>query len=148
MFMRRSMLSLPLGLILIFALALIGGCSTKTSDRHLVFLDASEAMDAVRGQRRMLGGSTTGVWVDPRTEREFREGHIAGAIHMPLERVREDHRQLRQYDVIVVYGNDFNSPRAAAVSKTLMELGHRDVRTLRGGLKAWKDAGHPEETGR
>ncbi len=96
----------------------------------------------------MLRGATTGVWLDPRTDDEYRKEHIPGAVHLPMQRVREDHSILRQYDVIVVYGNDFNSPRATAVSKTLMELGHRDVRTLRGGLKAWKEAGNPTESSR
>lgn len=124
----------------------LSGCTTRTSDRDLVFLNPAEALEAVQGERRMLRGSTTGVWLDPRTDREYREGHIPGAIHMPMQRVREDHASLREYDVIIVYGNDFNSPRATAVSKTLLELGHRDVRTLRGGLKAWKEAGHSLQT--
>lgn len=140
------------GLILLLTatfclVSLTAGCATKTSDRDLVFLDVSEAIDAVRGQRRPLRSPTSGVWLDPRTAQEYRDGHIPGAIHMPLERVRDEHRQLRDYDVIVVYGNDFNSPRAAAVSKTLIELGHRDVRTLRGGLKAWKESGQQVQTG-
>ena len=122
------------------------GCSTRTSDRSLVFLDVSQAIDAVRGERRILRSPTAGIWLDPRTDQEFAAGHIPGAIHMPLERIRQEHRQLNEFDVIVVYGNDFNSPRAAAASKTLLELGHTDVRTLRGGLKAWEQAGNTVES--
>jgi 3-mercaptopyruvate sulfurtransferase SseA len=33
------------------------------------------------------------------------------------------------------------------MSKRLMELKHKDVRTLRGGLRAWADAGLELDTG-
>jgi rhodanese-related sulfurtransferase len=33
------------------------------------------------------------------------------------------------------------------MSKTLIELGFDDVRTLRGGLRAWEDAGFEVEKG-
>lgn len=128
--------------VLLLTVLFLGACSTKTSDRHLVFLDVSQAIDAVREQRRPLGGTTTGIWVDARTELDYNVGHIPGAIHLPLERVREEHQPLREYTTIVVYGSAYNSPRASAVSKLLMELGHKDVRILRGGFKSWKDAGH------
>jgi phage shock protein E len=135
-------MSLMLFAVLVSIVSL-GGCSTKTSDRDLVFLNPHDAIDAIRTQRRVmgLGGERSGVWLDPRTDEEYKQGHIPGAIHMPMQQVRQDHGILRDYSVIVVYGNDYNSPRATAVSKTLMELGYRDVRTLRGGLKAWQEAG-------
>lgn len=124
------------------------GCASKTSDSSLVFLNPNEGIDAVREQRRMMGLAkpSSGVWLDPRTDKEYREGHIPGAVHLPMQRIREEHNALREYSVIVVYGSDYNSPRATAASKTLLELGYDDVRTLRGGLKAWTDAGHSVES--
>lgn len=121
------------------------GCSAKqVSDRDLVLVDPDDAIRAARGTRTLgvLGDRTPGAWVDARSEHEYREGHIEGAIHMPLERVREDHAQLRGRTPLIVYGNDYNSPRANAVSKILIEKGYKDVQTLRGGLRAWKNAGH------
>lgn len=127
----------------------LAGCSeTKTSDRDLVLMNVDEARElAAGGAGLRLGRARRVAWVDPRSESEFRAERIAGAIHLPLERARDDHRSLREYDVLIVYGNDFNSPRATALSKTLIELRHGDVRTLRGGLRAWKEAGHSVESG-
>jgi 3-mercaptopyruvate sulfurtransferase SseA len=121
----------------------------KISDRNLVLIDSTEAMDVVEGRKRLLGlaGASQGTWVDPRSERAYREGHIPGAISLPFKNVTTDRRQLEGYDVLVVYGDDYKDPIAEAMSKRLMELGFKDVRTLRGGLRAWTDAGNELETG-
>jgi 3-mercaptopyruvate sulfurtransferase SseA len=125
------------------------GCmEPRTSDRDVILIDSDEAMTLVEGRRRLLGlaGATSGAWVDPRPERAFREGHIAGAINMPFQDVATRHEELRGYDVLIVYGNGFKDPIAYAMTKRLIELRHKDVRTLRGGLRAWTDAGFELET--
>lgn len=146
-FTMRNMSRLVLVLVgLIFVAAGTVGCqSNKTSDRSVVSLTVDEAGVAVEGENRLLRGRTSGVWVDARTTDEFRKERIPGAIHLPLERARDEHRMLRGYDTVVVYDRDRASHRATALSKLLMELGHRNVRTLEGGFAAWKDAGKPIE---
>ena len=106
-----------------------------------------DAIELVEGHKRLLGGTATGAWVDPRSDKAYGEGHIPGAIHVPFQSVATRHQVLRGYDVLVVYGNDYNDPKAEGMSKRLVELGHKDVRTLRGGLRAWTNAGHELETG-
>jgi rhodanese-related sulfurtransferase len=130
------------------AMCLIG-CSNKTSDRSLVFVQPADAELLVQGKRGLLGlgGEVRGVWLDPRSRVDYLAGHIPGAVHLPFEDLRSEHAGLDQYDVIIVYGDDYNSPVALAASKTLIELGFKDVRTLRGGLRAWEDAGNPIEQG-
>ena len=94
-----------------------------------------------------LGGSAPGVFVDPRSEAEYTAGHLPGAVHLPYEKARTDAHVLDAYGVLMVYGNDYNSPLAVAMSKTLIDLGYKDVRTLRGGIRAWEDAGNLLEKG-
>ncbi|TVQ52585.1 MAG: rhodanese-like domain-containing protein [Phycisphaerales bacterium] len=140
-----------IGCLLILQIFLIGtltACQTQTSDRDLTLVTPAEAIDAVESRGGVFGRrGQGGVWVDARNESEFRQEHIPGAINLPIERARQDHEVLRDHRPIVVYGSDFNSQRAQALSKLLIELRHRDVRTLRGGLRAWKDAGHAVESG-
>jgi 3-mercaptopyruvate sulfurtransferase SseA len=121
----------------------------KTSDRDLVLVDCTEAMEIVQERKKLLGlgGASQGAWVDPRSEKAFREGHIPGAISLPYQNVTADHQRLSAYDVVIVYGDDYRDAKARAMSKRLMELGLKDVRTLRGGLRAWTDAGNEIETG-
>jgi 3-mercaptopyruvate sulfurtransferase SseA len=130
-------------------IAVAAGCdSKKTSDRSLSFVDPTDAEQLVGGRRGLLGLGPAGktAWVDPRSELDFRNGHIPGAIHMPFARVREDHERLLEYDVLIVYGDEYRDPVAEGMSKRLLELGHRDVRTLRGGVLAWSESGRTLET--
>ena len=94
-----------------------------------------------------VGRNKGGVWVDPRGPDTFATGHIPGAINMPYETVRDDYNRLGDWSVIIVYGRDYNDPIARAMSKTLLELGFKDVRTLHGGLRAWQEAGNELATG-
>jgi 3-mercaptopyruvate sulfurtransferase SseA len=128
--------------------ALLAGCGPpKTSDRNLVFIDPPDAEQLMRGERRLfgLGSETRAVWVDPRTADKFGSGHIAGAVNVPFADVSRRHHLLLDYDILVVYGEDYDDGLATAMSKTLLGLGHAEVRTLRGGLRAWTEAGHQLE---
>ena len=61
--------------------------------------------------------------------------------------VRHVRATLEGFGTLIVYGDDFGSAIANAMSKRLVELGYKDVRTLRGGLRAWQDAGNEVELG-
>ena len=125
------------------------GCSSKTSDRSLVFVEPAEAEVLLRGKRGVLGlgGEARGAWVDPRSRIDYLDGRIPGALNIPFEDLRSEYGRLEGYDVLIVYGDDYNSPVALAASKTLIELGFKDVRTLRGGLRAWEAAGNTIKQG-
>ncbi len=142
----------PRGCIFLLSLAsiLIGGCqSGAISDKNLTFLGPDQAMEEVQGRKRLLGlaGESAGVWVDARASEAFRAGHIPGAINLPLDRVNADHKSLNAFDVLVVYGESYSDPKAEALSKRLMELGHATVYTLRGGMQAWTTAGNATNSG-
>ena len=126
-----------------------GGCSRQTSNRDLVLVDPDEASALVSRQRGLLGlrGPVAAAWVDPRSEANFLQGHIPGAINLPFQDVTAGHHRLKSYEILVVYGDDFADPRAQGMSKRLLELGFKDVRTLRGGLRAWVTAGKTLEVG-
>ncbi len=123
-------------------------CTNTTSDRDLVLVNPIDAQELVQGQAKLLGlgGTTVGTYVDPRSERDFRLGHIPGAISLPFQHLADNKSTLDGYDVLIVYGDDYNDPKANAMSKRLLELGFSDVRTLRGGLRAWTLAGFALDT--
>ena len=145
--MRCQMAALGLGVSVVAAL--LSGCDVKTSDRDLSFIDPTKAEVLVQGRKRLLGlaGTTKAVCVDPRSRTDYLAGHIPGAIHLPLEHLRQERHRLADYQTIIVYGNTYNSPVSLAMSKSLIELGFKDVQTLRGGLRAWELAGNPVEEG-
>jgi rhodanese-related sulfurtransferase len=128
-------------------LCFAAGCNQERTDKDLVFVNAVDAQEVVQGKKKLLGLGKTeaGVYVDCRVESDFQAGHIPNAISLPYEHVSKDHQLLDDYQVLIVYGEDYNDSRADGMSKRLMELGHKDVRTLIGGLRAWKSEGNPIE---
>ena len=129
---------LPTIAVLLFAALLTGCANQRTSDRDIVFVNNEEAVAALEPRSRTLqlgGGRKRGIFIDPRTRREFIAGHIPGALHIPFESLRERGGELTEWDPLIVYGPDSTSPLAVAASKVLLELGHRNVRTLRSGIR-------------
>lgn len=125
------------------------GCKTETSGKDVVIVDPDAAIKAINSKPNVLGiGSSKNVWLDPRNIAAYRKAHIPGAVHLSFADVDEMHEDvLDGVDVIVVYGDDYNDVKAIAMSKRLISLGYKDVRTLNGGLRQWTSQGHETETG-
>ncbi len=80
--------------------------------------------------------------VDVREKNEWDEGHIPGAIHVPrgyLE-LRIESAVPNKSAHLVLYCA--GGTRSVLAARTLQELGYLDVRSVRGGFTAWKDAGN------
>jgi rhodanese-related sulfurtransferase len=85
--------------------------------------------------------------LDVRQPEELEEsGYIEGAVHVPLREVAQNLDLLPDFDTpIVVYcGSGW---RSAIAITGLGGLGWTDVRSMKGGLGAWKDAGYPVAEG-
>jgi rhodanese-related sulfurtransferase len=139
----------PVLATMVFTLGLTACFHKTTTDKNIDYINTVDAQELVHGKKKLLGiaGTSKAVWLDPRTTTEFRAEHIPGAINLPYQDLTEEFTTLKVYDIVIVYGKDYNDPVADGYSKSLIELGHRDVRTLSGGLRAWKDDGNPVETG-
>jgi 3-mercaptopyruvate sulfurtransferase SseA len=137
-----------LGGSLVLAVVIGGGCSSKkTSDRSLRMVTVNDALKESSTKKGLLGmsGRLNTVWVDARGRADFDGGHIPGAVHLPFSELDRQHKRLEDYDVVIVYDADYPNELARGMSKKLIELGHGDVLTLKGGLRAWKDAGNEIE---
>lgn len=83
--------------------------------------------------------------LDVRTESEWEDGYIGGAVHIPFDTLLTDMSLLPEMDAtIVVYDNPTH--RSSVAMMLLQMLGYEDVRTLGGGYGAWTNAGLPVET--
>lgn len=85
--------------------------------------------------------------IDVREDREWDAGHAAGAEHLGkgvIERDVEKSVPDRDAPLILYCGGGFRSVLAA---DTLARMGYRDVVSMAGGWRAWRDAGAPEERG-
>lgn len=85
------------------------------------------------------------VVIDVGEPKEYAAGHIAGAINVPLGRLREELPKLEKYKarpVIVCCRSGHRSPRAAMV---LRRQGFGTVHSLAGGVLAWQKENLPVE---
>jgi rhodanese-related sulfurtransferase len=80
--------------------------------------------------------------IDVRTATGYTDGHIIGALSMPLETLETNTKKLdklRANPIIIVCANGIDSVRAAS----LLTKQHYNARILAGGMKAWREAEMP-----
>ncbi|MFL6539101.1 MAG: rhodanese-like domain-containing protein [Chthoniobacterales bacterium] len=83
--------------------------------------------------------------IDVRDKDEFNEGHIPNALNLSrgtLELDIDEHVSDPNAVVIVHCGG---GGRSALAAESLQRMGYKNVRSMAGGLKAWKAAGLPTE---
>jgi rhodanese-related sulfurtransferase len=80
------------------------------------------------------------VIVDVREPWEYAEGHVPGAILIPLGQLAARVDELPGEEPIYVICRSGN--RSVTASTLLIEAGKRDVRNVAGGMLAWQAAGY------
>ncbi|MBS3765064.1 rhodanese-like domain-containing protein [Candidatus Bipolaricaulota bacterium] len=76
-------------------------------------------------------------------EEEYEQGHIPGAINIPLEEIgREVKDKLETEQEIIVYCADEDCGASPAAAEKLDKLGFENVRDYEGGKKDWVEAGN------
>ena len=109
-------------------LMLAGMCIATAADAPL---DAGQLL-----QRQQAGQAP--VLLDVRTSDEYRDGHIAGALNIPVDLLpsRASALGVARGSEIVVYC--VSGKRAARAQETLTSLGYTHVRLLDGSLNTWR----------
>lgn len=86
------------------------------------------------------------VVIDVREDADFKQGHIHGAKHLSrgiVELEIEDEIPDLEQPIICYCGG---GSRAALVAESLQKMGYKNVRSIRGGFRAWKAEGRPAST--
>ena len=93
----------------------------------------------------LLGRDGTIMLVDARSPEEYDAGHMPGSINVPIgslvEMIGSD-RFAGAGLVVTLCGSTGRGEQAAGI---LRAEGVKGVKVLRGGLKAWREAGYPIE---
>jgi hydroxyacylglutathione hydrolase len=82
--------------------------------------------------------------LDVRSAAEWREGHIAGAQHIPLGELRDRLDEVPANGAIVVHC--LGGTRSAIAASILQADGHAEVANFPGGYSAWRAAALPVES--
>ena len=85
-------------------------------------------------------------FVDVREDNEWQKGHASGAIHLgkgiierDIEKAVPDH----DAEIILYCGGGF---RSALAGDALQKMGYKNVISMDGGWKRWRELGYPIET--
>lgn len=129
MFKIKSLIFLVLSLFTVFSFA---GETVKISQQDLL--------------ATLNKGTDNIVVLDVRSVGEYSHGHIAGAINVSHDTVKENLSQLSQYkdSTVVVYCR--SGRRAGIAEHILAENGFSDVRHLTGDMNGWLEAKLPVVT--
>ncbi|MBI4452284.1 rhodanese-like domain-containing protein [Candidatus Woesearchaeota archaeon] len=80
--------------------------------------------------------------VDVLREGDFKEGHIPGAINIPVGNLKnEAPKQLNKTDRIVVYCGSYQCHASTNAARILLEMGYGNTVDFKGGKKTWTDEG-------
>jgi hydroxyacylglutathione hydrolase len=94
-----------------------------------------------------IEAGTAPAIIDVRTGGEYREGHVPGAVHIPVQSLwsRANEVPAAKHDPVVVYC--LHGPRAGMAKFALWTKGFDNVTYLDGHMSAWRDRGLPMNTG-
>lgn len=86
-------------------------------------------------------------FIDVREDHEYQSDHALGAMHLGrgiIERDIETRIPDKDAPIVLYCGGGFRSVLAA---ENLQKMGYRNVVSMDGGIKAWREAGYPIEKG-
>ena len=81
------------------------------------------------------------VIIDVRTVAEFEDGHIEGAINIPVDKLPDRLAELSKDDELLVYCRTGN--RSGAAVNILSDAGYMRIYHMHEGISVWIQQGHP-----
>ena len=80
--------------------------------------------------------------VEVLTEKQFKEGHIPGAINIVVDKIRDNAaKHLEKEDHIIVYCASYTCTASTRATRKLLELGYKNVVDFKAGKAGWQKAG-------
>jgi rhodanese-related sulfurtransferase len=95
----------------------------------------------IEGYKQMVAAKAPHVLVDTREDREWEDGHVAGAVHLSkgiIERDIETKYPDKATELVLYCGGGF---RSALAADNLQRMGYTNVISLDGGWRALKESG-------
>ena len=79
--------------------------------------------------------------VDVRELWEWNQGHLPGAIHIPLAQLEQRAHEIERGRAVVAYCR--GGTRSQIAAAILAQMGHRQIYNMVGGIESWRKAGYP-----
>ena len=87
-------------------------------------------------------------FIDVREDNEYEKDHAKGAVHVGRGIIERDIESLipdKEASIILYCGGGY---RSALAADSLQQMGYRHVISMDGGIRAWREANYPLESGR
>jgi len=97
-------------------------------------------VDAIK---RKIDGGDKFTLIDVREESEFAKDHLPGAVHLGkgiIERDIEARVPDLDAEIILYCGGGF---RSALAADNLQKMGYKNVISMDGGIRGWREKGYP-----
>ncbi len=138
---------LPLLMCVFMAPAACGGAATQASPvadaPAASTAKAPAAVDVAALKAAQAAGTVTVV--DVRTPQEFAEGHVPGAINIPVDTISSRLSELASHKEGELYLICRSGARSARAQGVLASAGFAHPINVTGGTLAWISAGYPVE---
>lgn len=143
-------------LVMIFASVVCGLASNFIAEKPLPLFKALAKPYLVAGAAsfsevdadfvRQLGADSGNVLVDARPVEIYRQGHIPGAINLPISRfndfISERLTSLRAARQLIVYCSGWSCNDSYDLARRLLGKGFKDLLLYRGGMEDWLEKGN------
>jgi rhodanese-related sulfurtransferase len=96
-------------------------------------------------QATQLINRQNALMLDVRETQEYEGGRVPHAVHLPLSQLAGRGAELKKFTSRPVIAYCDRGSRSRSAAGKLAKLGFAEVYTLRGGLRAWSEAGLPVE---
>ena len=83
------------------------------------------------------------VFLDVRTRMEFDEGHVPGALHIPIQTLANRLQEVPQDKRLYVYCE--SGVRSTNAATYLADQGFTQVENVKASMRGWRNAGYPIE---
>src|ERR1700730_5169186 len=103
--------------------------------KHITEISPEEAAAKLQNREAVV--------IDVRDKDEWDEEHIPHAIHLSRGTIELDIEEKVPDPNAVVICHCGGGGRSALATESLQKMGYKNVRSMAGGLKAWKAAGLP-----
>lgn len=113
-----------------------------TLQRHWSPIREIGAMEATQ-----LINRRDALMLDLREPKEYEGGRVPNAVHVPQSQLASRGHELKRLTARPVIAYCDRGQRSRVAATALTKLGFAEVYTLRGGLRAWSEAGLPVEKG-
>jgi rhodanese-related sulfurtransferase len=138
--------------ILIYGLLMIGGMLGCVSCSNAAAHGPAQTDSTQWGEEvsvntvAAMKGKEGIVVLDVREDDEYADAHIPGVVHIPMGQVMEKKDEFINAKAVFVTCRSGN--RSGRVVDALRARGHTHVHNMAGGIRAWKSADLPVESGK